>query len=193
MTETFEQYILRVMPGITKEQTDLLLSKCIVRKLHKKEILLKEGGISHYKIFVMKGLLRNYNIAENGNETIVRFTDEGEWTTDPESYFSGLPSKYNIDAIEPTEVVLIHQDDLLALKQQVPPFALFMVKMMTDNANLIQKRVLMSISGSAEEKYLDFIQSYPSIFKRVPLHMIASYLGLSRETLTRVRQGLANK
>jgi CRP-like cAMP-binding protein len=190
MSEVFERYIEKMMPAVTSDELSLLYSKCVPRKLRKKEMLLREGEVSNYKIFVAKGLLRNYNIGENGNEYIVRFADAGSWTTDPESYYSGAPSKYNIEALEPTEVVLFRHEDFEILKQQIPVLSLFSEAVITANAGLTQKRVLMNISATAEEKYMDFIRSFPDIFHRIPLHMVASYLGVSRETLTRIRQGL---
>ncbi|MES1219162.1 MAG: Crp/Fnr family transcriptional regulator, partial [Bacteroidota bacterium] len=75
-------------------------------------------------------------------------------------------------------------------KQQIPGLSAFSEMVITTNASLVQKRVLMNISATAEEKYIDFINTFPDIFHRIPLHMVASYLGVSRETLTRVRQGL---
>ena len=191
MFEVFAQYLEKMIPGLTKDQVNLVRSKCVMKKLRKKQGLLQEGEICRNKIFVVKGLLRNYNIAENGYEYIVRFTDAGGWTTDPESYYSGLPSEYNIEAIEPSEVILFSREDFETLKQLVPAMVEFSERVITKNASLIQKRVLMNISASAEEKYMDFISSFPNIFNRVPLHMVASYLGVSRETLTRIRQGLA--
>lgn len=193
MFEVFERYIEKTIPGITKEQIHLMQTKCTVKKLLKKETLLKEGEVSHYKIFVTKGLLRNYSIAENGNEYIMRFADAGSWTTDPESYFSGLPSKYNIDALEPSEVVMFHQLDFKTLRQQIPVLNDYAETLFTETAKYTQNRLLLNISATAEEKYIDFINTYPEIFHRVPLHMIASYLGVSRETLTRVRQNLVSK
>lgn len=193
MFEVFERYIEKTIPGITKEQIRLMQTKCTVKKLLKKETLLKEGEVSHYKIFVTKGLLRNYSIAENGNEYIMRFADAGSWTTDPESYFSGLPSKYNIDALEPSEVVMFHQLDFKTLRQQIPVLNDYAETLFTETAKYTQNRLLLNISATAEEKYIDFINTYPEIFHRVPLHMIASYLGVSRETLTRVRQNLVSK
>ncbi|MCU7502992.1 MAG: Crp/Fnr family transcriptional regulator [Ignavibacteria bacterium] len=190
MIEIFRRYLQSEIPKITAEQIDLIESKCTLRKLRKKELLLKEGEVCDNKIFVLYGLLRNYRITGNGNEAILRFTDKCEWTTDPESYFKGLPSNYNIDAIEDSEVILIKHGQMEYLQQQISPFSEFMKGMMHHNAELIQKRVLISISGTADEKYSEFMQTYPGVFNRVPLHMIASYLGLSRETLTRVRQNL---
>lgn len=190
MFGVFEQYIRNMIPEITREQLRLMQSVCIAKKLQRKERLLQEGEVSEHKIFVAKGLLRNYSIAENGNEYIVRFSEAGSWTTDPESYYSGLPSKYYIEAIDISEVIMFKRDDFEILKRQIPALLAFSEKVITANASLIQNRVLMNISATAEEKYIDFISKYPNIFQRVPLHMVASYLGLSRETLTRVRQTL---
>lgn len=190
MFEIFEQYIAKMAPAITTEQIGLMRLKAVTKKVRKKDILLTEGQVAQYKIFVAKGLLRNYSLAENGNEYILRFADEGMWTTDPESYYSGLPSKYYIDALEPSEVIMFSHDNFEKLKQEIPSLSAFSEMVITNNASFIQKRVLMNISGTAEEKYVDFIETYPNIFNRVPLHMVASYLGLSRETLTRIRQGL---
>lgn len=191
MFEIFEQYIEKMIPGLTKEQINLFRSACVMKKLRRKQMLLHEGEISRYKIFVAKGLLRNYSVAENGREYILRFTDAGAWTTDPESYYTEVPSKYNIDAIEPCEVIMFSREVFEALKQSIPALTAFSEMVISNNASLIQKRVLMNISATAEEKYIDFINTYHNIFHRVPLHMVASYLGLSRETLTRIRQGLA--
>jgi cAMP-binding proteins - catabolite gene activator and regulatory subunit of cAMP-dependent protein kinases len=193
MFEIFEQYIEKVIPGITKEQVSLMQNKCTIKTLRKKEVLLKEGEICHYKIFVTKGLLRNYNIGEKGNEYILRFVDTEYWTTDPESYFSGLPSKYYIDAIEPSEVAMFHYDDFKTLRQQIPVLNDYTEALFTETATHTQNRLLINISATAEEKYTNFMNTHSEIFHRVPLHMIASYLGVSRETLTRVRQILASR
>lgn len=191
MFEVFEQYLEKMMPGLTKEQVSLMRSMCIMKKLRRKQLLLHEGSVSRYKIFVAKGLLRNYSVAENGHEYVIKFTDIYGWTTEPESYYSELPSKFNIDAIEPSEVIMWSREDFDTLKQMIPSLNAFSEMIMTHNIALTQKRVLMNISANAEEKYLDFINSFPNIFHRVPLHMVASYLGVTRETLTRIRQSMA--
>jgi len=191
MFELFEAYIKKMMPGITQDQVNLMRLKSNERKLGKRKMILQEGEVSRQKIFVAKGLLRNYSIGENGNEYIVRFADAGGWTTDPESFYSGLPSKYNIDAIEHSDLILFDHDDFELLKKEIPSLGTFSEMVISNSASLIQKRLLLNISASAEEKYIDFINNHPNIFHRIPLHMVASYLGVSRETLTRIRQGLA--
>lgn len=190
MFEAFEQYMQKMIAGITKDQLNHMRSLCVMKKLRKKQLELHEGEVCRYKIFVAKGLLRNYSIAKSGIEYIVRFTDAGGWTTDPESYYSESPSTYNIDALEPSEIIMFTRDHFKKLKQSIPALTTFSENVISTNAGLVQKRVLMNISATAEEKYLDFINNFPGIFNRVPLHMVASYLGVSRETLTRIRQGL---
>lgn len=190
MFDVFERYMKKMIPGFTTEEVKRLCSSCVIKKWGRKEILLHEGEICRYKIFVTKGLLRNYSLGENGNEYIVRFTDEGGWTTEPESFYTGQPSAYYIAAIERSEVMMWSRDDFEALKETLPALATFSENIITANVGFTQRRLLLNISASAEEKYIDFINTYPGIFQRVPLHMVASYLGVSRETLTRIRQEL---
>ena len=111
MFEVFEQYMSKMMPHLLKEEISRIRLGCVTKKMRRKEILLHEGEINRCKIFVAKGLLRNYSIAQNGNEHIVRFTDKDGWTADPESYYTGLPSNYYIDAIEESEVMMWSRGD----------------------------------------------------------------------------------
>lgn len=191
MFETFKAYLQKNIPGLTTEDIDLICSKSVTKKLRKKQLLLREGEVSRYKIFVTKGLLRNYSIHQDGNEYVMKFTSENSWTTDPDSYNNQVPSKYNIEALEPSEVMLWTREDFEQLKLLIAVLNVFSERIIMQSMSLIQNRILVNISGSAEQKYLDFIETFPNIFQRVPLHMIASYLGVSRETLTRIRQALA--
>jgi len=193
MRSLFERHIENLVPGMTTADIQQVCSASTFKKLHKKEVVLREGEICRHKIFVIKGLLRNFSIDNNGTEHILRFADAGSWTADPESYFSGQPSKYVIDALEPTEVAFINHDDLEILVRTIPAVDAYFRRMITSNMGHIQHRVMTAISATAEEKYVDFLKNFPGILQRVPLHMVASYLGVSRETLTRVRQSMAVK
>ena len=191
MFELMKQYLQKNVPGLTTEEISLVFSKAVFKKLRKRQLLLHEGEICRYKLFVLKGLLRNYSMHNDGTEYVMKFTAENGWTTDPDSYNEQVPSKYNIEAIEPCEILMWTKEDFDGLKSAIPLLASFSERIITQNMSLVQNRILPNISAGAEERYLDFIETFPHIFHRVPLHMIASYLGVSRETLTRVRQGLA--
>ncbi len=190
MSEILKNYFQKVLPDFTDEKFDFILYKSQLIKLQRKEIVCKQGEVCNLKIFVAKGLLRNYSISEDGNEHILQFVNEMSWTTDPESFYNNTPSKLNIEAMESSEIFAFNLDDFAELREQIPELNIFVENILTRKSMEIHKRLLMNISSSPEEKYLDFINTYPDIFNRVPLHMVASYLGLSRETLSRVRRNI---
>lgn len=190
MSEILKIYFQRVLPDFTDEKFNFILYKSQLIKLQRKEIVCKQGEVCNLKIFVAKGLLRNYSISEDGNEHILQFVNEMSWTTDPESFYNNSPSKLNIEAMESSEIFAFSLEDFAELREQIPELNIFVENILKRKSMEIHKRLLMNISSSPEEKYLDFINTYPDIFNRVPLHMVASYLGLSRETLSRVRRNI---
>jgi CRP-like cAMP-binding protein len=191
MFRDFETY-LTSRAAFSEDDFDLIRSLSTEKKVRRKQFLLAEGEICRYKIFVCKGLLRNYRVREDGTEHIVRFVAENEWTTEPESYNSQTPTEYNIEALEDTEVIVWTHETLSKIVAAVPAFRSFLVQLQAQSLGAIQNHIFKQVSYTAEEKYLDFINSYPNVFGRVPLEMVASYLGLSRKTLTRVRHAQLN-
>lgn len=185
--ECFEAYITPKV-DLTKDEFRYLCSLATVKKVRRRQLLLKEGEVCRHKIFITKGLLRTYRLKDDGTEYIMRFTPENSWTVDHESYNNQIPSKYNIDALEDSEIIVWSREAFDELMTAIPALRSFSEKLKESNYDASTERVLMNISYTAEEKYEDFITSFPDIFRRVPLHMVASYLGVSRETLTRVRQ-----
>jgi CRP-like cAMP-binding protein len=190
MSEILKTYFQNILPDFTDEKFDFILYKSQLIKLQRKEIVCQQGNICNLKIFVAKGLLRNYSASEEGNEHILQFVNEMSWTTDPESFYNNTPSKLTIEAMEPSEIFAFKLEDFAELREQIPELNVFVENILTRKSMEIHKRLLLHISSSPEEKYLDFINTYPDIFNRVPLHMVASYLGLSRETLSRVRRNI---
>ncbi|PWV51543.1 Crp/Fnr family transcriptional regulator [Chitinophaga sp. S165] len=187
MFECFEAYITPKV-DLTKEQLRYMCSLATVRKVRRRQLLVKEGEVCRHKIFISKGLLRTYRLKDDGNEYIMRFSPENSWNVDHESYNNQTPTKYNVDALEDSELLLWSKEDFDELIAAIPAIRAFSDRIKESSYDASQERVLMNISYTAEEKYEDFITSFPDIFRRVPLHMVASYLGVSRETLTRVRQ-----
>ena len=192
MFDIFRKY-LEDKITLTNEDYELIESVSLFKKLRKRQYLLQAGDISRFHAFVCKGFLRYYYVDEKGQEHIMQFAPENYWTGDGASMDSGLPSKYNIDAIEESEILLLKKEDFEMIRKTIPAFNDFVNETLKKNAVVLQERIHVNISLSAEEKYSDFISKYPSISNRVPLHMIASYLGLSAETLSRVRNQSAKK
>jgi CRP-like cAMP-binding protein len=187
MFEKFEAYIT-AEAELTKEELKYMRSLATVKKVRRRQLLLKEGEVCRHKTFIVNGLLRIYRLKDDGTEHIMKFGAENSWIMDHESYNRQTPAKYNIDALENAEVILWSREHFEELIAAVPALRSFSEKVKENSFNASQERILMNISYTAEEKYEDFITSFPDIFRRVPLHMVASYLGVSRETLTRVRQ-----
>ncbi|MCP9750180.1 Crp/Fnr family transcriptional regulator [Ferruginibacter sp. HRS2-29] len=186
MFPEFESY-LRSQTTVTREELQLICSKAVERKLRRKEAILQEGEICRYKTFISSGILRTYRTREEGSEHILQFMPEDTWAVDPESYNEEVRSNYFIDALEDSKILQWAKADFVALLNNIPAFKNFSEKIISANIYLNRQRVFSSISSTAEEKYDEFIQSYPGLFARVPLHMVASYLGVTRETLSRIR------
>ena len=186
MFEKFAVY-LKEKASLTDEQLEEVHAVTINKRLRKRQYLLQEGDVCHYNCFVAKGCLRLYRVGEDGVEHILRFAVENWWISDQESYNNGIPSKNNIDALEDSELLLIEKNDFNRIVSNFPNFRTFRDTLKARSYDVSQNRIMSNISDTAEEKYTNFIKSYPDIFNRVPLHMIASFLGVSRETLSRIR------
>lgn len=192
MFEALERY-LKEKADLTPEEMDAVRAVSIGKKIRKRQYLLQEGDVCHHNCFIVKGCLRLYRVGEDGTEHILRFGVENWWISDHESYNTGNPSKGNIDAMENCEVILIDKPDFLNLMTTIPRFKSFIDELKARSFDASQNRIMGNISHTAEEKYQNFMTSFPDIFYRVPLHMIASYLGVSRETLSRVRNHFSHK
>jgi CRP-like cAMP-binding protein len=186
MFEQFEAYITR-NGQFSQDDLKLIRSMMVQKKIRRKQFLLQEGEVCRHKIFVCKGLLRNYRLKDDGTEYVMRFSPENTWTVDAESFNNQVPSHYYIDALEDSELLLWTHEQVEALYKAIPAFKAFSVYLLNNSIHASQDRIMKNISYSSEEKYQDFITSFPDVFSRVPLHMVASYLGVSRETLSRIR------
>lgn len=190
----FEVLFAKVEEKIKLEdaEKDICRSLFSPKKLRKRQYILQQDGICKNLIFVEKGILRSYNVDEKGNEHILQFAPEGWWISDIYSFLTGEPSVYNIDAIEDSELLLISNSALEQLYEQVPKFERYFRILTQANMIAMQRRLSSTLSGTAEEKYLRLLSAYPNLISRVPQHMIASYLGLTPETLSRVRKRIVS-
>ena len=170
-----------------------ILGVCQVKRLRKRQYLLQDGDVWKYNAFVTKGCLRTYTVDEKGNEHIVNFAVENWWTGDRESLQTGHPSIYNIDALEDAEVVLISKANFDTLCKSIPAFNDLVNSILQKSFIAAQNRIHTFISLTAEEKYKKFIEKYPHLLMRVPQGMIASHLGITAETLSRIRKKTAKE
>ena len=170
-----------------------IVEACTVRKIKKDEFLLRENEYCKYTFFVEAGLLRQYSIDSKGKEHTITFAPESWFVSDRESIYFNQPSAYFIQALEDSQVALIDEHFLNALSQKVPSFTTYNNKLLHNHIRHLQNRIHMLLSTTAEERYLQFIEMYPDILLRVPQTMVASYLGIAPESLSRVRKEIGRK
>jgi CRP-like cAMP-binding protein len=187
MVETFVKYLTE-RASFTADDLEKIDAVTVNKKLKRRQYLLHEGQICQYHGFVVSGLLRLFRVGDDATEHILRFTGENWWVSDYESFQSGLPAKGAIDALEDSQLLLWSRENWEMLRREIPAFDALQTKLMGRAIDAQADRLHMAISATAEEKYHAFLRSFPDFYNRVPLHMVASYLGLSRETLSRVRK-----
>jgi len=170
---------------------DLIRSVFLFKKLSAGEFLQRAGDVTRHAAFVASGCLRNYVIDGKGKEHIVQFAPETWWLADATSLNSGTPSTFFIDAIEDSELLLVAAPSHQMLVDRVAGYAAAFRTGLQRHAAAKDQRIVSSLSASAEERYLEFMRVYPSIALRVPQSMLASYLGVTPETVSRIRKGLS--
>ena len=158
------------------------------KKIRKKQYLLQEGDICRHLVFVTDGLLRTYNIDDKGNEHMNIFGWKGWWLSDFNSFLSGDAAVFNIDAIEDSEILMITLSNYEALTLAVPIMDRYFRILYQNSLVTKERRLMSSITHSAEERYLQLRDSNPQIIERLPQNLIASYLGIAPETLSRIRK-----
>ena len=191
----YELYFQKLNEKITFTQEEQAIIKTYLtpKKIRKKQYLLQEGDVCKAIAFVEKGVLRSYSIGEKGAEHIIQFALEGWTISDLYSFLTGEPATYNIDALENSELVIISKSAQEELLKKVPKYETYTRMQLTGAYLAMQKRITSIISLSLEERYANLTSVYPNIIQRVPQHMIASYMGLTPETLSRVRRKMTGK
>lgn len=158
------------------------------KKLRKKQYLLQEGEVCKYMTFVNKGVLKSYVIDEKGVENINFIGWEGWWIADSYSFFTGEKGVLNIDALEDVELLLISKEDYDKLVVDMPVMSTYFRILYERSLSNKDRRILSNIAYNAEEKYAQIITCYPELLNRVPQHLLASYLGLTPETVSRIKK-----
>lgn len=187
MYEKLAETIRNKVP-VTSEEFEGIKNFFIPKKIRKRQYLLNAGDVAHYTYFVEKGLLRSFSIDDNAHEHVVQFASEGWWISDMCSFLTGDEAIYNIEAIEDSELLLLTkqaQDEMLEKQPKMEKY----FRLLMQNAIIsLQRRIVGTLSLSAEEKYKRMMSIYPDILQRAPQQHVASFLGITPETLSRVRK-----
>ncbi len=192
MLDKFKAYLQQRM-SITDEQFDLVASHLKTTTFLKNELVLSQGETSTRTYFILDGLMRSYSVDEKGKTHIIQFAPEGWWISDRNGLLNNEASDFNMDAIEPTTALIIPKDFFCTAAAHAPEFNLLNTTMLNNAIRFMQRRINLLLAATAEERYVDFVKLYPNLTLRVPQWMIASYLGITPESLSRVRKDLAHK
>jgi CRP-like cAMP-binding protein len=184
----FDYINQRTTSPLTSEEEAVIVATFQPKKLRKKQYFLQEGNVCKYAGFIVKGAMRQYSVDDKGVEHIVQLYIENWWAGDRESAIMLTPSKYNIEAWEDTELLIITRADMMELIEKIPAIGQ-MTRLMDERSFIAsQRRINSTISNTAEQRYKEFAADQPQFIQRFPQHHIASFLGITKETLSRIRK-----
>ncbi|MCE7054173.1 Crp/Fnr family transcriptional regulator [Algoriphagus sp. AGSA1] len=175
---------------ISDQEFEYIFSHFTFKKIKRKQFLLSQGEVFSHFSFLLKGAMRKYFVDDKGKEHVVNLYIENWWPGDRESFVLGTPSAYNIVALEDCELLMISKENTTKLCRECPVFAKVLLKLDEKSNIASQKRIVSNISSSAKDRYEELLENYPEFLQRFPQHHIASYLGITKDTLSRIRKQL---
>ncbi|EOR93641.1 cAMP-binding protein [Arcticibacter svalbardensis MN12-7] len=178
---------------LDEREKELFLSLLIPASISRKQIILQEGDICRYSTFVYEGCLRGYTYDKNGLEHVLNFAPKNWWIADMYSWISQKPGILNIEALADSKVLKLSKVNQDILYKEVPKFERFFRIIIEKSLVASQERVLNNLSLTAEERYTQFCAKYPSLIEHVPLKQVASYIGVTPEFFSKMRNGLLKK
>ncbi len=173
---------------LTEEEASFFTDQITMRKVRKGQFLVHQGAVDRNAYFVNQGSVRAYYIDLNGHEHTIQLAIEGWWIGDLQSFIFQQPALLNVETIEDSLILEIPNEKLQGLYEKVPKFERYF-RIITQRAfAAFQQRMLQNLSMSAEERYLAFQAQYPKLELRLPQKLIASYLGVSPEFLSKLKK-----
>jgi CRP-like cAMP-binding protein len=194
MTDLLRNHIEKKTNQVLSKKDIAQFAKIVFEKsFDKKALLAEEGGFCNYIYFIEKGSCYSYLTDENGDKYVVQFALEDHWISDLYSFFSGKKAIYTIEALEPTRVLALNKDGFQKACDSIPVFDRFF-RILVQNAYVaLQQRMAQTNSEEAESRYAEFSKSHPDFLQRIPQYLIASYLGVKPQSLSRIRKDSAYK
>lgn len=186
MYELIDQAVSKYIT-LTEEERQLFHELLKTKKVKKKNFLLQEGEVCNFEGFVTKGCIRTYYINSEGTETIITFAVEGWWVSDLTSFMDQSRSNMFIEALEDSELLVIDYQSKMLLFEKVSKMERFFRIIVQRSLGTLQQRFYASVSQTAEERYVTFMEKYPLLLQRIPQHLIARYIGVSPEFLSKIR------
>ncbi|MDM8172857.1 MULTISPECIES: Crp/Fnr family transcriptional regulator [Olivibacter] len=189
MYDAFFDYLSKFSSEPLSDDDKALIRRTFIpSKLRKRQFMLQAGDQCKYFAFIVKGAMRMYSVDDKGTEHIVRLGVENWWMGDMESFVMFLPSPYHIEAWEHCELLYITREGAIDLQKKVLAFCEMKQQLDERNHMANNRRLASAISATAAKRYTDFIECYPELYKRFPQHILASYLGINKDTLSRVKR-----
>ena len=187
--ETLYNYIENLSGKKLSSEEKLLFFKHFKpKRIRKRQYFLQEGDVCKYTGFIVKGAAKTFTVDEKGHEHILKLSIENWWLVDFESFYKLTPSRFNIEALEDMEILQITHEAVEEFIKPIPAFSAMQDILSQNYTIAAQKRTQSSISQTGEERFLAFANDYPHYLQRFPQNLIASYLGLTPESLSRIRK-----
>ncbi|MCA0447879.1 MAG: Crp/Fnr family transcriptional regulator [Bacteroidetes bacterium] len=194
MQDLLAKNILRAIGHtLTDEEYALFCRHSFVKSFEKKTILSQEGEHCKYVYFLVKGSAYSYFVNDQGDKHAIQFALEGYWITDQYSFFSNRPGMYSIETLEPTEALVVNKENFEKICQSSHMFEHFFRILIQNAFVALQYRLARTNSTDAEHRYLEFSQLHPEFVQRIPQYLIATYLGIKPQSLSRIRKELAER
>jgi CRP-like cAMP-binding protein len=173
--------------SLSDEEWELCKNSFRPKRMLKRQFLLQEGDVCRQLTFVERGALYSYSVDSKGNQHVLRFAFDGWWIADLQSFFTNKPSTLNIEVLEDSELLVLDRKNHEKLLEEISVYERYHRIILQNAYTTLQQRVENALGLTAKEKYARLIQHNPEFMNRVPLNLVASYLGISPETLSRVR------
>lgn len=171
--------------SLTDVEFDYVLKHFTVKKIKKHQFLIQENEMVYQDYFVLSGFLKSYYLNEEGKEFILQFANKDWWISDYNSYFNQIPATINVDCFEDAEVLCLSLENREKICSEMHKMEHFFRKKSNSGYVALQQRLLNLLNNNPKERYEKLVKQYPLLLQKVPKSLIASYLGVSRETLSR--------